>query len=80
MIRRVLGVVLLDKIRNEALYARCDILPASTQVLSARWRLLGHMLRMDEVTPARKAMAYYYARDSSGRGGGNLMVHFGANP
>ena len=66
--------MLLDKISNEALYARCDIIPASTQVLSARWRLLGHMLRMDEVTLARKAMAYYYTSDSSGRKGNRKTI------
>ena len=32
------------------------------------------MLRMDEVTPARKAMAYYFASDSCGRKGNRKTI------
>lgn len=74
MIRRVLGVRLLDKVTNEALYERAHISPASTQVQHARWRLFGHALRMDPKTPARQAMAYYYAGDKPGRQGNRTTL------
>ena len=74
MLRRVLGIVILDKVSNETLYTHCDIIPASIQVISARWRLLGHTVRMDEMTPARKAMLYYYSGDSSGRKGNRKTI------
>ena len=43
------------------------MLAASIQVVDARWRLVGHTLRMNERTPARKAMAYYFVNDHDGR-------------
>ena len=67
MIRRVLGVKLSDRITNINRYVRCGIQPASIQVVNARWRLFGHTLRMNEHTPARKAMAYYFVQDHGGR-------------
>ena len=69
MLRRVLGIKLLDKVTNADLYARCGIQPASIQIVNVRWRLFGHTLRMNERTPARKAMAYYFVNDHDGRTG-----------
>ena len=74
MIRRVLGVRLSDRITNIDLYARCGIQPASVQVVNARWRLFGHTLRLNENTPARKAMAYYFVKDHDGRTGKRVTV------
>ena len=74
MIRRVLGLKWSDKVTNEALYARCGIPPASLQVVNARWRLFGHTLRMEESTPAKKAMAYYFVNDHAGRKGNRVTI------
>ena len=74
MMRRVLGVKLSDRITNSDLYARCGIVPASLQVLNARWRLFGHTLRMNEHSPARKAMAYYFVEDHKGRSGNRVTI------
>jgi hypothetical protein len=67
MLRRVLGVTWRDKITIENLYARCNVVPASVQVVNARWRLFGHVLRMNENVPARQAM-YCYFNEKSHKG------------
>ena len=74
MLRRVVGLSWYDKVSNEALYERCGILPASIQVLNARWRLFGHTLRMNDQTPARMAMAYYFVKDQAGRKGNRVTI------
>jgi len=75
MIRRVLGLQWYDKVTNVDLYARSGIRPASEQALYARWRLFGHTLRLDEKTPARQAMLYYFERGPySGRSGNPLNI------
>ncbi len=59
MLRRVLGdvgVTWRNKSTIENLYARCNVVPASLQVVNARWRLFGHVLRMNENVPSRQAM------------------------
>ena len=66
MIRRVLGIRWFDKVSNEELYASCGIAPASVQCLHARWRLFGHVLRMDASTPARQAMLSYFQKGFPG--------------
>ncbi len=43
MLRRVLDVTWRDKITIENLYARCKAMPASVQVVDARWKLFGHV-------------------------------------
>ena len=53
-LRKILGHVWSDKVSNEDLYKEAGVVPASLQVLDARWRLFGHILRMNENTPARK--------------------------
>ena len=75
MIRRVLGLKWYDKVTNADLYARSGIRPASEQAVYARWRLFGHTLRLDEKTPARQAMLYYYEHDHyKGRSGNFLNI------
>ncbi len=64
MLRRVLGVSWRDKLRNEDLYARCGIMPTILQSVNARWRLFGHVLRINENVPARQAMAFYFNEKS----------------
>ena len=46
-----------------------EINPASVQAAEQRWRLFGHCLRMNEESPARLAMAYYFVNDQKGRRG-----------
>ncbi len=60
MLRRVLGVTWRDKITIENLYTRCNVVPASVQVVNTRWRLFGRVLRVNENVPARQAMACYF--------------------
>ena len=43
------------------------IMPVSIQVIDARWRLFGERLRLDANTPARKAMTYYFSKNTGGR-------------
>ena len=49
-------------------------MPASIQVIDARWRLFGHTLRLDASTPARKAMAYYFSDNTGGRQGPRVLI------
>ena len=48
MLRKVMGLTWKHKVTNEDLYAMCGCLPASVQVINARWRLFGHVLCMNE--------------------------------
>ncbi len=57
MLRKAMGLTWKQKVTNEDLYAMCGCLPASVQVINARWRLLGLFFRMNEDVPARQAMA-----------------------
>lgn len=49
-------------IKNETLYKRCSAVPLSERVARARWRMLGHVLRSDNNSPAQ--LALYFAVDS----------------
>ena len=70
MLRKVVGLTWKQKVTNENLYAMCGLKPASVQVVNARWRLYGHVLRMNEDVPARQAMALYFdGKEFKGRQG-----------
>ena len=43
---------------NEALYARCYVTPLSVRVSKFRWRMLGHILRGQEDSPAYTSMLF----------------------
>ena len=60
LLRRVLGLKWSDKVTNESLYKKHNLVPASIQVINARWRLFGHILRLNEKTPARQAMVSHF--------------------
>ena len=59
-LRQVLGVYYPHKISNKKLYEVTNTRPISIDITKARWKMFGHALRMDQKTPARKAMNYYF--------------------
>ena len=46
--------------KNKRLYKIKKETPLSEQMRQARWRLLGHLLRLDRNTPCQKAVDYYF--------------------
>ena len=74
MLRCILGIKWYDKMSNATLYKRCKIIPASLQVLNARWRMFGHTLRMHECTPAKQAMTSYFNETQTGRPGHRITI------
>ena len=74
MLRRVVNVTWFIKVTNEQLYERCMTRPASLIAVDARWRLFGHTLRLNENTPARMSMAYYFVKDMPGRKGNRTTI------
>jgi hypothetical protein len=59
-LRRIIGVRYPDHIHNDDLYARTRAKPISKEMFIARWKLLGHILRMSDEVPAKKAMIHYF--------------------
>ena len=66
-LRAVIGVRYPDKISNEDLYDRTKSVPLSHELFQARWRMLGHVLRMNSELPAKEAMSYYFREEEAGR-------------
>ena len=52
-------------ISNVNLCKRCKSYPISLVVPKARWKLFGHVLRLDETCPAKAAMEYYFEETGS---------------
>ena len=63
-LRNVLGIHYPTKISNASLYKKCREAPLSMQVLEARWRLFGHVLRRDPNIPANEAMHFYFSENN----------------
>jgi hypothetical protein len=63
-LRKVIGIKYPRIISNEWLYMRCNTQALSHTIRGARWRMLGHVLRMDDQIPAKYAMKHYF--DSTG--------------
>ena len=59
-LRRVLNIRWPHRISNANLYKRTKTHPISINILIARWKLLGHILRLNANTPAIKAMQYFF--------------------
>lgn len=59
-LKKNLNIKFPEKIRNKSLYEKCEEKPLSIQILVARWKLFGHILRRDKDIPANKAMRAYF--------------------
>ena len=45
-------------ISNKALYARCNVTSLSAKAEFSRWKMLGHVLRSEENSPAQAALCF----------------------
>ena len=61
-LRRVLGVKYPTIMRNEAVYRLSKTKPLSVEITKSRWKMFGHVLRMNERTPAQLAMKFYFTK------------------
>jgi hypothetical protein len=59
-LRSLLDIRYPDTIHNDDLYKRTKSVPLSEELRLARWRMLGHVLRMSDNVPAKQAMLYYF--------------------
>ena len=60
-LRKVLNVKYPVRMRNKKVYEITQEELLSIDLLRSRWRLFGHVLRMDAEAPAFKAMLHYYS-------------------
>ena len=78
-LRAVIGIRWPNKISNEKLYGTCKVRPLSIRLAEMRWKMLGHILRLDRDTPAQRAMDFAFGdkvktmKPRRGRHGTNLM-------
>ena len=63
-LRKVLHIKWPNIIRNRDLYNVTKEIPLSLTILQNRWRLFGHILRLDRQTPAQQSMFHYFAPSS----------------
>ena len=59
-LRIVIGVFYPRTITNEELYKKCETTELQNIIRGARRKMLGHVLRMTEDTPAKYAMVHYF--------------------
>jgi hypothetical protein len=59
-LRRILGIQYPRRISNSKLYDTCNMRELGPDIRGARWRMLGHTLRMTDDTPAKRAMLHYF--------------------
>ena len=59
-LRKVIGIQWPHKIPNNTLHKITRKNPLSITITESRWKLLGHILRLQADCPARKAMRYYF--------------------
>ncbi len=59
-LRQVVGIYYPHRISCEKLYKLTRTRPLSIDITQSRWKMFGHVLRLNEQTPARKAMRYYF--------------------
>ena len=57
-LRSILGVRWPNRISNTSLYEVCGCTALSHRVRKARWRLFGHILRLDRDAPAQVALDF----------------------
>ena len=59
-LRSLLGIKWPQRLSNTTLYIRCQAEKLTTVLRRQRWKLLGHILRMDNDVPAVQAMHKYF--------------------
>ena len=59
-LRQIIGVHWPNRISNVDLYHRCQCRPISESIVTARWRLFGHVLRLPRDAPAQRAIDHYF--------------------
>lgn len=59
-LRSLMGIRWPNRLPNVHLYEQCKASPVGLALIRARWRLLGHTLRLDNTTPAHSAMVEYF--------------------
>ena len=59
-LRSVLGIFYPNIISNEDLYKTTKTERLGIEIIIARWKMLGHVLRMPNKTPAKQAMLWYF--------------------
>jgi hypothetical protein len=64
-LRKAIGIKYPRIISNESLYMRCNTQAFGHTNRGARWRILGHVLRMDDQILANHAMKHYFDSTSS---------------
>ena len=62
-LRQICNIRWPGVISNEELYRRCNTIPITERVRRARWTLLGHVLRMDDSSPAVQSLKYAITSD-----------------
>ena len=64
-LRQILNIKYPNTIRSKKLYRETKSYAISVDITKARWKMLGHTLRMDKNSPARKAMKYYFEHSNA---------------
>ena len=70
-LRQILNIFWPNVISNNDLYKRCNVRPLTERITEARWKLLGHIMRSDNRTPAYQAFRFAAlgSKDIKGRKG-----------
>ena len=63
-LRQILNIKYPEIIRSANLYKNTNTKPISIDITRARWKLLGHTLRMHKDTPARRAMKFFFEKEN----------------
>ena len=63
-LRNIIGIKWPNRIKNKNLYKITDTKPISVEITKRRWKMLGHTLRMNPNTPARRSMKYFFEKRS----------------
>ena len=64
-LRKILNIKWPRTINCKKLYLITNTKPLSIEIAERRWKMLGHVLRMDKDSPARKAMKFYFEKRSN---------------
>ena len=73
-LRKVLGIFWPQKISNDDLYRRCKCRSLRFDVMESRWKLFGHILRLDLDTPCTIYMSDYFKTVGKGFQGRPRMM------